>query len=639
MHVKKGTFSSDPVTPNLLRDANVYELGICDIRVSAGSLQIKQSNITDLRLNSDLCGIVTQTVNEIDTTTLYNQLQAHIEEKSIDMSTWIEQAKEYFSNWLSTTQTEYNDNFNSWFDEVKGTLEGDVAGNLLNKINELEEVVNNLDLVASKVTMSDGKTVQDAIDENKTSILEQGKEIESLKQNVDSAKSGIVGAIGSKALNDNSTFEEIKTQLQGKNGEKIWDILKGTSTANTVGSYLVGTREALSSALKSKGVSVTDAESLWNIAKKVEMLPYYRPVYGFDIDETNSNPDTCVTYTDACVGFTPLSCSSGTVNYGSWADTFIVKENKPCALSGGKRQFYLNPNNYAQKEDGTTYTLTSYDIMAEFPKAYYKLWKEGNKIKFRVSQFKIDDTYSCSAFISEDGNSQERDFMYIGTYLSTLYSSKARSISGRTPMSSYTIANARNYSTSNGTGYQQMTLNKLLYIQCLCVLVSKSLNSQGKFGYGVTNGTTINNGTMDTKGQFYGDKTSTNGVKVFHIENLWGNLFTFIDGLVVSNYNTKYKMLGGYNNTGSGYTNGNTVPTKGYINSMNCNAEGVLTPAATTGSSSTYYCDYLQIEEGDFILRFGGTRDSGSLSGLFYLNLNSKSSDNFSTTGCRLTYT
>ncbi len=86
------------------------------------------------------------------------------------MKTWIEEAKEYFSNWLSTTQTEYNDNFNSWFDEVKGTLEGDVAGNLLVKINELEEVVNNLDLVASKVTMSDGSTVENAITANKTSI-------------------------------------------------------------------------------------------------------------------------------------------------------------------------------------------------------------------------------------------------------------------------------------------------------------------------------------------------------------------------------------------------------------------------------------------------------------------------------------
>lgn len=176
-YVKKGTFSNSPNKPELQRDDDRYELCLADIKINAGAIKITQSNINDNRLNSELCGLVTGTVDQVDTTTLYNQLQAHIEEKSIDMKTWIEEAKEYFSNWLSTTQTEYNDNFNSWFDEIKGTLEGDVAGNLLVKINELEEVVNNLDLVASKVTMSDGNTAEDAITANKTSILNLQNEL------------------------------------------------------------------------------------------------------------------------------------------------------------------------------------------------------------------------------------------------------------------------------------------------------------------------------------------------------------------------------------------------------------------------------------------------------------------------------
>lgn len=176
-YVKKGTFSNSPNKPELQRDDDRYELCLADIKINAGAIKITQSNINDNRLNSELCGLVTGTVDQVDTTTLYNQLQAHIEEKSIDMKNWIKEAKEYFSNWLSTTQTEYNDNFNSWFDEIKGTLEGDVAGNLLVKINELEEVVNNLDLVASKVTMSDGNTVEDAITANKTSILNLQSEL------------------------------------------------------------------------------------------------------------------------------------------------------------------------------------------------------------------------------------------------------------------------------------------------------------------------------------------------------------------------------------------------------------------------------------------------------------------------------
>lgn len=211
-NIKKGSFASDANAPILQRDVDAYELCIAEIQIDNGVIDIQQSKITDTRLNSDLCGIVTQTINEIDTTTLYNQLQAHIEEKSIDMKTWIEEAKEYFSNWLSTTQTEYNDNFNSWFDEVKGTLEGDVAGNLLVKINELEEVVNNLDLVASKVTMSDGNTVEDAITANKTSILKNAKEIENLKQSASNGKNIVATAIGSP-LQASDTFATMGTKI------------------------------------------------------------------------------------------------------------------------------------------------------------------------------------------------------------------------------------------------------------------------------------------------------------------------------------------------------------------------------------------------------------------------------------------
>lgn len=52
-----------------------------------------------------------------------------------------------------------------------------MAGGLANRILELENKVNNLDLVASKVTMSDGNTVEDAIIANKTSILELQAEL------------------------------------------------------------------------------------------------------------------------------------------------------------------------------------------------------------------------------------------------------------------------------------------------------------------------------------------------------------------------------------------------------------------------------------------------------------------------------
>lgn len=128
--VKKGQFASSPVAPTLQRDADAHELCIAEILVSKGSIEILQSMITDTRLDTENCGIVTGLIKEIDTTTLYNQLQAHIQEKGIEMDEWIKGAKVFFEN-----------DFNAWFETIKGALDGDVAGNLLNKILELENKV------------------------------------------------------------------------------------------------------------------------------------------------------------------------------------------------------------------------------------------------------------------------------------------------------------------------------------------------------------------------------------------------------------------------------------------------------------------------------------------------------------------
>ncbi|MGX4598969.1 hypothetical protein [Faecalimicrobium sp. JNUCC 81] len=198
--VKKGQFASNPVAPSLQRDADAHELCIAEILISKGSIDIQQSMIADTRLNTEICGIVTGLIKEIDTTTLYNQLQAHIQEKGIEMNEWLKGAKVFFEN-----------DFNTWFDTVKGVLDGDVAGNLLNEINKLKETVDNLELVASNVTMSDGSTVEEAISSAKTSISSLSTEVEEVKQYGVDFKTEVASAITAKnvptlATDDKATF-------------------------------------------------------------------------------------------------------------------------------------------------------------------------------------------------------------------------------------------------------------------------------------------------------------------------------------------------------------------------------------------------------------------------------------------------
>ncbi|WP_461206932.1 hypothetical protein [Clostridium sp. DL1XJH146] len=95
--VKKGTFASSPVATDIVRDADYYELGLADIYINAGITSITQENITDLRLDNNYCGVVKGTIEEIDTTDLFAQ---------------------------------YQDAFNTWFDDMKNQLSTDAAGNL-----------------------------------------------------------------------------------------------------------------------------------------------------------------------------------------------------------------------------------------------------------------------------------------------------------------------------------------------------------------------------------------------------------------------------------------------------------------------------------------------------------------------------
>ena len=122
-YVKKGTAAGNPVAPALQRDYDIYEIGLADVRVNANAIEIKQENITDLRLNTDLCGIVANQLQHVDTTTLFNQYQD-----------WLANATEQGEEDLQTSLEQFEADFNAWFATLQDTLDGDTAGNLYNLI-------------------------------------------------------------------------------------------------------------------------------------------------------------------------------------------------------------------------------------------------------------------------------------------------------------------------------------------------------------------------------------------------------------------------------------------------------------------------------------------------------------------------
>lgn len=120
LQVVKGEFSGTPVAPEVTRNAEVYDLELCEISIPAGATKITQSMITDKRLDKNLCGIVHGVVEQIDTTTLLKQ-----------MEDWFERFKQSAQGDLDNLEAE----FDQWFETIKGKLSEDVAGSLQNQID------------------------------------------------------------------------------------------------------------------------------------------------------------------------------------------------------------------------------------------------------------------------------------------------------------------------------------------------------------------------------------------------------------------------------------------------------------------------------------------------------------------------
>ena len=63
--IKTGAAVSSPTAPALTRNSDVYELGLADVAVAKGILAVNAGNITDTRLNSNLCGTVNSLISAV----------------------------------------------------------------------------------------------------------------------------------------------------------------------------------------------------------------------------------------------------------------------------------------------------------------------------------------------------------------------------------------------------------------------------------------------------------------------------------------------------------------------------------------------------------------------------------------------
>lgn len=78
LYVLKGTAAVSPQAPELTRDSTIWEIGLANIFVAKNTATISQQRITDTRLDPSRCGIVAQTIGDLDTSAYFAQLAAAI---------------------------------------------------------------------------------------------------------------------------------------------------------------------------------------------------------------------------------------------------------------------------------------------------------------------------------------------------------------------------------------------------------------------------------------------------------------------------------------------------------------------------------------------------------------------------------
>lgn len=177
--IETGGKAKTPVAPTLTREGAIYDLKLAEIYIAAGTVKITQAEITDTRMNSDVCGWVAATVKQIDFTQIQAQFEAYFTQYKKNISAqfqnfvqdvdnyneqaetalilmkqtfedyanqqeeintqWFELEKENFQQWRQEQEAAVN----NWYETVKGILSEDVALNLKAELDAHTEDKNN----------------------------------------------------------------------------------------------------------------------------------------------------------------------------------------------------------------------------------------------------------------------------------------------------------------------------------------------------------------------------------------------------------------------------------------------------------------------------------------------------------------
>ena len=342
-----------------------------------------------------------------------------------------------------------------------------------------------------------------------------------------------------------------------------------------------------------------------------------------------------------------------------------------CDENTAELKYKLDKLDWSKKADGSPSNLdgTDGDVMVKVPAFFIKVTRMPNgKPKFEIDDI-IPDEFGSNGkpgfFVHpafKMSNGKVRPYFLWGAYKGFEKSGKLRSISGVLPTVSKTKGAFQDLARQGrSTDYGISAVFERAAIQLLFYAEFGTLDCQEACGRGIVDmtweeGLTTNpdirkTGSSNSLGDRSGYVDSGNGngkssIRYRGIEDLWGNVYEFLSGIMVTDkgwhYTNEHSIMDTISSMKLYAKDLTSKVPNGYITDMEfpVGLEWTFIPKTTGGTGNTYYCDYLYSHDSgeENIVLAGGHWICASHAGLAYWVCDYVASDANSDIGARLSY-
>lgn len=378
---------------------------------------------------------------------------------------------------------------------------------------------------------------------------------------------------------------------------------------------------------------------------------YLTPQGSIIANEITTNEET--TFSErTIIGFTGLTRSDSQL---TWTDD-IASLSKWSASTSGNYVTVTSPldkvfpfNKIHEVKDNND------NVFISFPKVWMKWIKDssGNIDGVKFASYQADSSYFIPNAFADPRDSNKASYLdevWIGKYEGSGDSSRMYSKSGQTLLASLTISQfrtaARSYGSSSNyyEGYQQYDSSIMTLYNFLCMLYYKTGNIQSVYAGRTNTSALTSSGGSDGISSLNGWNTSTTCVKMLGVENPYGNMPVFIDGMFfkqqiiyVCYFPQNYTDSDTSTSTALSFNRPSSDGFVQYLHSGTGDYQSIVYPSAVTSSETTYFGDKVSYNTDTVNTpMIGGDYDDKSVAGLWNFYGHNEPSDKWTNAGARL---